>query len=419
MDPQLIKSVLLPAWSVIDNVFIAVFGYYLAYSVVGVFLPDKKHKPQVDNKMLFNKFALVIYTHNQSDALTKTLTDLEAIEYPEDYIKIYVVADNCTSADLENIKKAISVKPKKYEIIVRSNTKFLGRAYAMSYAQLYIGKNNPDVTALTVINIGDILHSQYFMQMDKYIRSGYDVLQGQVNVDEPFASFENFSRHTAQVAHNRIYNNTRAWLGMSVMLEDSGYTITTNSLDKIGWDMTNYSDSIEYSAKCFALGQKITYAANAGLLTSIPSGIVSGVASKKLSLRSIHLIYQKYSARLFKTLLKGNAKNKINALDYILYLSSPLRVLVQTYLGAITLFLALNHDSADLNTSYNIPLSYRVTLVIVGFLFYILALLPKINPAKLLMLPAQFAYYRLTTYLGVWLALANKNNKNWRKVNPN
>ena len=91
--------------STVFTVCVAIFGLYVAAYVVIGFFCTKKFKPA--NK--FHKYAILIAARNEKAVIGNLLDSIKRQDYPQDYLTVFVVADNCTdnTAEIARNKGAV------------------------------------------------------------------------------------------------------------------------------------------------------------------------------------------------------------------------------------------------------------------------------------------------------------------------
>ena len=92
-------------YSLFLNVILTGLVCYLGvYAVIGLFF-TRKFKPTEN----LHKYAIVIPARNEENVIGNLLDSIKSQDYPAEYIKVFVIADNCTdnTAEISRSKGAV------------------------------------------------------------------------------------------------------------------------------------------------------------------------------------------------------------------------------------------------------------------------------------------------------------------------
>ena len=107
-----------------------VFGLLLSlcylYQIVYLWLPIfKKETPKTANTL--HRFAILIAARNEEQVLPYLLQSIQLQDYPAEYIKVFVVADNCTD------RTAVVAEEGGAVVFQRNSKTEIGKGYALHY----------------------------------------------------------------------------------------------------------------------------------------------------------------------------------------------------------------------------------------------------------------------------------------------
>ncbi|MFW6389712.1 MAG: glycosyltransferase family 2 protein, partial [Halanaerobiales bacterium] len=113
---------------VIDVFLIGYSLYFLVFVFFGLFTREDKKIKDPDKK-----FAVIIPAHNEEKVISKLLTNVQKLDYPNTLYDIFVVADNCSD------NTAVIARSHNVNVIRRTNNLQKGKGYALKYAFTKLG----------------------------------------------------------------------------------------------------------------------------------------------------------------------------------------------------------------------------------------------------------------------------------------
>ena len=74
------------------------------------------------------RFAVLVPAHNESAGIARTVQSLRSLEWPADWLRVSVIADNCTD------DTAVQAQQAGATVLVRTNPEQRGKGYALDWA---------------------------------------------------------------------------------------------------------------------------------------------------------------------------------------------------------------------------------------------------------------------------------------------
>ena len=158
-------------------------------------------------------YAVIVTAYQQTTLIPMVVDSILKANYTN-YI-IYVVADNCDVTDLNfTDNKVVVLKP---EQVLASNTR--SHFYAIDRFQR-------DHEIITIIDSDNLVHPEYFIELNKFFRAGYTSVQGvraAKNLNTPYACLD----EAGDIFYRLIDRKLLFEAGSSAALSGSGMAFTT------------------------------------------------------------------------------------------------------------------------------------------------------------------------------------------------
>jgi cellulose synthase/poly-beta-1,6-N-acetylglucosamine synthase-like glycosyltransferase len=183
------------------------------------------NKQSITNKLTGTDFdyAVIVTAYQQTTLIPMVVDSILKANYTN-YI-IYVVADNCDVSHLNfTDNKVVVLKP---EEVLASNTK--SHFYAIDRFQR-------DHEIITIIDSDNLVHPEYFIELNKFFSAGYTSVQGvraAKNLNTPYACLD----EAGDIFYRLIDRKLLFEAGSSAALSGSGMAFTT----------TVYRDCLEHT----------------------------------------------------------------------------------------------------------------------------------------------------------------------------
>lgn len=163
-------------------------------------------------------YAVIVTAYQQTTLIPMVVDSIRKANY-HNYL-IYVVADNCDISSLQfNDERVIILRP---ELVLASNTK--SHFYA-------IDRFKRDHECLTIIDSDNLIHPEYFNEMNKVFAMGYLAIQGvraAKNLDTTYACLD----EAGDIFYRLVDRKLMFEAGSSAALSGSGMAFKTNLYKK-------------------------------------------------------------------------------------------------------------------------------------------------------------------------------------------
>ena len=241
----------------LQQALIWIITIYWAYQIVVSFCSLIKLK---DKKLLIekdHKFMAIVPAHNEEAVIKNLVESLNAQNYPKELYDVYVIADNCTDATAEIAKDAGAIVLKRFDEVNKT------KGHALNWFIKQKIDENADYDALCVFDADNIVDKNFLKNMNKKLCQGEEVVQGYRDIKNPTDSWISGGYAIFYWMMHRFYHLARYNLGLSPLLNGTGFMVKFDLLKPNGWQTITLTEDIEYSLINIAQGRKLGWAVDA------------------------------------------------------------------------------------------------------------------------------------------------------------
>ena len=363
-----------------------------------------KDKPLKVNKD--HRFMAIIPAHNEEAVVGNLVESLKRQNYNKELYDIYVIADNCTDNTAQIAKEAGAIVYERF-----NNTKKT-KGYALDWFLKQKIEENAPYDAFFVFDADNIVDKDFILNMNKKLCQGEEIVQGYRDIKNPADSWISAGYALFYWMMNRFYHLARYNLGLSPLINGTGFMVDFNLIKPTGWDTITLTEDIEFSLKNIAKGRKLGWATDAIVYDEQPTEFKQSW-SQRSRWTVGHLQCMKYYT---KDLAEGIIEYRtLMNFDGFLYLMGIPMMIVTFLLLAINtiIFLADGMSAGMLIFNY---LKYIVATFIVPVLTAIFVMIIEKKPIKkmwkgILLYPV---------FMGSWIVInikcLIKPNTEWEKI---
>ena len=363
-----------------------------------------KEKPLIKDKK--HKFMLIIPAHNESAVVGALIESLQELDYPKELYDIYVIADNCTDNTAQIAKDLGAI------VYERFDEKKKTKGFAMQWFLNQKIKEDADYDAFCVFDADNIVDKNFLNAMNKKLCQGEVVVQGYRDIKNPADSWISAGYALFYWTMNRFYHLARYNLGLSPLINGTGFMVDFNLIKPTGWDTITLTEDIEFSLKNIAQGRKLGWATDAIVYDEQPTEFKQSW-SQRSRWTVGHLQCMKYYT---KDLADGVVEYRtLMNFDGLLYLMGIPMMLVTFLLLAINtiIFLADGMSASMLIFNYA---KYLVATFIVPIITAIFVMAIEHKPIK----PMLKGIALFPVFMGTWIVInikcIIKPNTKWEKI---
>ena len=365
-----------------------------------------KDKPLKVNKE--HRFMAIIPAHNEEAVVGNLIESLKNQTYNKDLYDIYVIADNCTDNTAKIAREAGAIVYERFDETKKT------KGYALNwFLQQKIAEDAP-YDAFFVFDADNIVDKNFIKNMNKKLCQGEDVVQGYRDIKNPSDNWITAGYAIFYWQMHRFYHLARYNLGLSPLLNGTGFMVRFDVIKPQGWDTETLTEDIEFSLKRIIKGKKLGWATDAIVYDEQPTGFRQSWSQRsRWTVGHIQCI-QKYTKDL---VIAAKENKKMINFDGLLYIVGSIPMFIITMLLLFSNFVMYN--SASITTAELIKnlIFYLVPTFILPILVGIFAM--WLDGRKIKPMAKGLLCYPL--FLLTWIFINFKclfiRNTSWEKIN--
>lgn len=355
-----------------------------------------------------HRFMAIIPAHNEETVVANLIESLKQQTYNKELYDIYVIADNCTDNTAKVAREAGAIVYERFDETKKT------KGYALNWFLQQKIKEDAPYDAFFVFDADNIVDKNFIKNMNKKLCQGEDVVQGYRDIKNPSDNWITAGYAIFYWQMHRFYHLARYNLGLSPLLNGTGFMVKFDVVKPQGWDTVTLTEDIEFSLKRIIKGKKLGWATDAIVYDEQPTGFKQSW-SQRSRWTVGHMQCIKTYTKQLAVAAKEN-KNMMN-LDGLLYIVGSIPMFVITLLLLFSNFIMYN--SAAITTAELIKniLFYLVPTFVLPIFVGMFAMWldgRKIKP----MLKGLLCY---PLFLLTWILINFKclfvRNVTWEKIN--
>ncbi|MGD9560022.1 MAG: glycosyltransferase family 2 protein [Oscillospiraceae bacterium] len=221
--------------------------YFLVIAVFGF-----KRRKALPAAAPHTRFALVVAARNEAAVIGQLVESLREQNYPDALYDIIVAPNNCTD---DTRAVALAAGAQVFDPVGEVHSK--GEVLAQVSAVLLRQKKHH---AVCVFDADNLVHPDFLQRMNDAFAAGYHVAQGFRDSKNPADTAVSTCYSVCYWMLNRFYNGGREALGLSGLVNGSGFMVSRKLLKELGgFQTTTMTEDYEFSAQCVLKGHKVHY----------------------------------------------------------------------------------------------------------------------------------------------------------------
>ncbi|MCL2859747.1 MAG: glycosyltransferase family 2 protein [Oscillospiraceae bacterium] len=330
---------------ILQDALVWVITIYWLYQIIisATSLIKLKDKPLLVNKE--HKFMAVIPAHNESAVIESLIESLKQQNYPKELLDIYVIADNCTDNTAEVARKAGAKVCERFDESKKT------KGYALQWFLNAKVEENLDYDAFCVFDADNIVTPEFFNNMNKKLCQGEEIVQGYRDIKNPTDTWVSAGYAIFYWTMNRFYHLARYNLGLSPLINGTGFMVKMSVLKEMGWNTRTLTEDIEFSLQNIIKGRKVGWALEAKVYDEQPIKFIQSWKQRERWTTGHIQCVKHYT----KGLVTGIAKNKtLMSFDGFLYIFGIPMMMITLVLAAVNfaIYLMGGMDAYGLYMNY-------------------------------------------------------------------
>ena len=208
--------------------------YQLAISLCSLIKFKDKPLKIVKN----HKFMAILPAHNEEMVIGNLIDSLNNQDYDKELLDIYVIADNCTDNTAKIAKEHGAI------VYERFDEEHKTKGYALDWFLKQKIKENADYDAFFIFDADNIVDKNFTKNMNKKLCQGEEVVQGYRDIKNPTDSWVTAGYALFYWTMHRFYHLARYNIGLSPMLNGTGFMVKFDLVKDTGWDTVTLTEYI-------------------------------------------------------------------------------------------------------------------------------------------------------------------------------
>ncbi len=364
-----------------------------------------KDKPLKVNKN--HRFMAIIPAHNEEAVVGNLIESLKKQNYDKDLYDIYVIADNCTDNTAKVAKEAGAIVYKRFDETKKT------KGYALDWFLKQKIEENAPYDAFFIFDADNIVHPDFIKNMNKKLCQGEDVVQGYRDIKNPTDSWITAGYALFYWTMHRFYHLARYNLGLSPLLNGTGFMVRFDVVKPQGWDTVTLTEDIEFSLKRIIKGKRLGWAVDAICYDEQPVGFKQSWSQRSRWTVGHMQCIKEYTKDLAVAAKENKTMVNFDGLLYILG-SIPMFIITLVLLG--TNFLMYAGDGMTKVELFINILRYLVPTFVFPIITAAIAMWLDKRPIKPML--KGLAFFPL--FMGSWLLInfkcLFKRETSWEKI---
>ena len=381
--------------------------YQIAISLCS--LVKLKEKPLKVNKE--HRFMAIIPAHNEEAVIGNLIESLKNQNYNKDLYDIYVIADNCTDNTAKVSRKLGAIVYERFDETKKT------KGYALDWFLQQKIKEDAPYDAICIFDADNIVDKNFIKAMNKKLCQGEDVVQGYRDIKNPADNWITSGYALFYWTNHRFYHLARYNLGLSPMLNGTGFMVNFNIIkENNGWKTLTLTEDIEFSLQRILKGKRLGWATDAIVYDEQPTGFKQSWSQRSRWTVGHMQCIKEYTGKLAEEAKENKSMITIDGLLYMLG-STPMFILtILLLLSNFVLYAIDGMTQAELISNllrYFIP-TFVLPSATAAFVMYLDG-----KPIK----PMIKGFFTYPLFMGSWIIInikcLFKRETTWEKITHN
>ncbi|MDO5553545.1 MAG: glycosyltransferase family 2 protein [Planctomycetia bacterium] len=235
---------------------LAPFIFWLFVLFLVGLLPTRPEKGTCEKKL---RFAILCCARNEERVIANLIRSLKEQDYPEENRQIFVIAHHCTDGTAAAAQAAGAIV---WEL-VQADKRCKGDALRYGISRI-LAERRDDFDAFCVFDADNTAEPDFLEIMNDQLQQphvdGAIGMRKSVNPHESFVS-EMLAVHWFVMS--RMYHLPRVRLGLSCVIQGTGFCVKATCLDPDGWQTSALTEDFEFTVRKVLTGHRFVHVPDA------------------------------------------------------------------------------------------------------------------------------------------------------------
>lgn len=283
-------------------VLLAMTGFVICYNlyfVVVALLGLARRRKEAPHVQPATRFVCVVAARNEERVIGHLVDSLYAQKYPQQLFRVLVAPNNCTDDTAGEAARHGA------ELFFPRGT-VRGKGEVLTQVTDALLKAG-EFDAMCVFDADNLVDPQFLAHMNDAVQNGAYAAQGCRDSKNPRQTPISGSCSIGFWLLNRFYNQCRSALGLSALINGSGFAVTREALQRLGgWHTSTMTEDYEFSAQCACAGMRVAYVAGAQFYDEQPATFGQSWCQRRRWTTGSLQSFQQYHGALFARALRGS-----------------------------------------------------------------------------------------------------------------
>ena len=285
---------------IIAILFTVCYAYQFLYIPVPMLF--RKKKQSIKKLEEYHRFAILICARNESAVIGDLIQSIHNQTYPQEYLHVFVMADNCTDNTVEIARMHGAM------IYERHNQVLVGKGYALQEMLKQIKYDYPEgFDGYMVFDADNILKETYMEDKNRTFSEGNDINTSYRNSKNYGSNWISAGYALWFLRESRYLNQARYTLKTSCAVSGTGFLFSRAVAEEIGdWPFHLLTEDIEFSIDQITKGRKIAFCEKAELYDEQPITFKQSWRQRMRWSRGYLQVFGKYGKQLISGIFHGS-----------------------------------------------------------------------------------------------------------------
>ncbi|MDN3185473.1 glycosyltransferase family 2 protein [Enterococcus faecalis] len=239
---------------IMSSVVFIHLAFYTFLGIFGLVKPKRTYTLKNDEK----KFLFIIPAHNEEAVIGNCLDSLLAMDYKKELYDAVVLADHCSDNTAKIAKEYPTIKV--FENFYKEGES-RGKPHVIAKYIEQFKEEWLTYDYLVLLDADNVVLENFLTEMNSQFleQEGYTVIQGYLDSKNVSESMMSRGYAAAYFITNRAIQYSKHRLGWNTAIGGTGFAISTDYIEKEGWNPRSYTEDFEIQVELSIKGLKSTW----------------------------------------------------------------------------------------------------------------------------------------------------------------
>lgn len=266
-------------------------GLYMMYHGLIILIGTLKKLPDIPVAAPVKRFAVLIPARNEENVISNLIASLLTQRYPRELYDMFVLSNNC-SDDTEGaaLRAGANVIP------IREKVQSKGDVLRIAFRAL----EHRGYDGYLIFDADNLVDPGFLQASNDAMCAGYQVGQGYRDSKNPGDNWVAGCTSVFFWFMNRLFNHSRAALGMSAHLNGTGILLSARMIREHGYNVHSLTEDQEYTGICALAGEKIAWMPRAVTYDEQPTSLRDSMIQRRRWAAGTRQCFAGYVGRLYR-----------------------------------------------------------------------------------------------------------------------